>query len=264
MLASASPQRHRRHAFTLIELLVVISIIALLIAILLPALQAARETARATQCGATLRQIGIAVAAYEVDYGVMPIGIHSFSPVYFDWTFSLADDYMGGGGDGPAIGQQRERVLQCPSAEQAVETPGSDANHYSSHPRLMPNVLDQDFHAGGGALLEAYRSDQVLDASDKFLVIDGALNPSQNDSAEPIARNIDGFRIFYQGLVEAPGTDLDVTIDTGDNTDSVGNAQQPRFRHGGNSTANAVHVDGHVQTHRFGEMTARATRLIEP
>ena len=59
--------RHRP-AFTLIELLVVISIIALLISILLPALSAARAAARSTACASTLRQIGIASAAYGADH----------------------------------------------------------------------------------------------------------------------------------------------------------------------------------------------------
>ncbi len=54
-------------AFTLIELLVVISIIALLIGILLPALGAARGTARSIASLSNLRQIGIALAAYNTE-----------------------------------------------------------------------------------------------------------------------------------------------------------------------------------------------------
>ena len=61
-----------RKGFTLIELLVVVSIIALLIAILLPALSKAREASIRVKCQSNLRQIGIAVMAYRVDFKSLP------------------------------------------------------------------------------------------------------------------------------------------------------------------------------------------------
>jgi prepilin-type N-terminal cleavage/methylation domain-containing protein/prepilin-type processing-associated H-X9-DG protein len=62
------------HGFTLVELLVVIAIIGTLIALLLPAINAAREAGRRTQCANNLRQIGIALLAFEDANRTFPAG----------------------------------------------------------------------------------------------------------------------------------------------------------------------------------------------
>jgi len=55
-------------------LLVVICILGVLIALLLPAVQMAREAARRAQCGANLRQLGVAMQGYHTLHSMYPPG----------------------------------------------------------------------------------------------------------------------------------------------------------------------------------------------
>jgi prepilin-type N-terminal cleavage/methylation domain-containing protein len=72
--------RGTRFAFTLVELLVVISIVGVLIALALPAVVSARRAASKAQCANNLRQIGLALAAYQESTSVFPLGIGGCTP----------------------------------------------------------------------------------------------------------------------------------------------------------------------------------------
>lgn len=65
-----------RDGFTVVELLVSISILSILFALLMPAIQSSRESARRTQCSSQMRQIGIAMQAYESTYQHLPLHTH--------------------------------------------------------------------------------------------------------------------------------------------------------------------------------------------
>jgi prepilin-type processing-associated H-X9-DG protein len=68
-MRSTRPIPARRSAFTVVELLVVIALIMLLIALLLPQFSKAREKGRQFNCLSNMRQLGIAVNAYQMDNG---------------------------------------------------------------------------------------------------------------------------------------------------------------------------------------------------
>ncbi len=63
-----------RKSFTLVELLVVIAIIAILAGLLLPALSSASQHAKRTKALTEMKLLQTAIAMYESDYGVLPMG----------------------------------------------------------------------------------------------------------------------------------------------------------------------------------------------
>jgi prepilin-type N-terminal cleavage/methylation domain-containing protein/prepilin-type processing-associated H-X9-DG protein len=97
-----------RRGFTLVELLVVIAIIGVLIALLLPAVHAARESGRRAQCASNMKQLSLAILAYEsIHKGLPPLAkswdtqhYNQNQPGPLDWWvghgwFTLTGPYIG-------------------------------------------------------------------------------------------------------------------------------------------------------------------------
>jgi prepilin-type N-terminal cleavage/methylation domain-containing protein len=87
--------------FTLLEILLVVAIVGLLVAIMFPLVGRAKRSARQSTCAQQLRQMGMALAMYEEEFGSNPPSIEALSDAGILKSTALAlcpDDPVGGYG----------------------------------------------------------------------------------------------------------------------------------------------------------------------
>lgn len=120
--------QYRKRGFTLIELLVVITIIALLVAILLPAVKLVRAAAYSVSCLSNLRQMGLSVNAYAIDFDFLP----PTNPWYNrpGWPQAIAATYLESN-KGQSDGNQPKDVLKCPGDLRPVVADDESIMHHS-------------------------------------------------------------------------------------------------------------------------------------
>jgi prepilin-type processing-associated H-X9-DG protein len=295
-------------AFTLVELLVVIGIIALLVGILLPTLGRARENANQVKCMANMRQLGQALTIYIGEYkGSLPIGLVgdnstinggvTYRGESVDWTtllYKVLNRKAGlGQGSQDAVTAENaglRAVFVCPSVFSPSKVPKETITHYSSHPRIIPDLNQKDqlqalLHPGpdaGTKYLVPYKVARIKRAAEIVAVFEGSVAPlGQNGGylAHSTCNGIDKQRIvtkpYLTDLYELSASPIDantpINMHSGKfgwneavdlNKDTDNNEGNVRFRHKGDTQTNALMVDGHVQTFTLSKTTKKPDLLM--
>lgn len=258
---------NRHSGFTLVELLVVIGIIAVLIGILLPALGRARGQASTVACAANLRSIGQAIHLYVgQNKGALPYGYWdgNFDGTTTgggtnatDWQLLLMSVALGKGGAtyGTQAGADTSKLQDafgCPSASPDSGSPLGNIPrklHYSSHPRLMPNLEDNDrsFPSPPYPLLKGWKMSKVRRSSQMVLIFDAAQAFGANrGNAWAVGVDIDNGGLKARHYLLSRNAVLSDSVQVSDNRDS-GRADI-RWRHGKNNSANFLFADGHAES----------------
>lgn len=231
--------------------------------------------------------------------GVTPYNVNAtYDPTHAaDWTTLIQNDFNGqisqvynsGNQSQNQILSRLRNVFVCPDAPPGpANDPANLTFQYICHPRLMPflGTLDRS-KSGSPPITASYRIAHIKRSSEIAYVFDGSLEQLPSGTwrvaGVPVGFSIDNGIIWslgagcmtdnyalYKYAPINPGTPVDMTATSGlnsaINTDDANytnpmNGNNIRFRHMQNAVANALMVDGHVETYTYNAKT-RVTSLV--
>jgi prepilin-type N-terminal cleavage/methylation domain-containing protein/prepilin-type processing-associated H-X9-DG protein len=235
---------------------------------------------------------GFVIGAYNPSGPPNPnptmISVNNVATAYLgetaDWT-TLLLSVMTRKDSGYSSGQQAttpdlagvRKVFMCPTV--AVEpTKAAIITHYSAHPRILPDLGTTDWLSPlGGWTLRSCRLARLKRAPELACIFDATVcDPSATGQWIAFA---DAYALDGGGIGAVPGTSyltdhypvgktagtpLDLTPVPANpkyiNTDGNNNKGNIRFRHNGDTQANALMLDGHVAVFNFNK-TSKTTDM---
>jgi prepilin-type N-terminal cleavage/methylation domain-containing protein/prepilin-type processing-associated H-X9-DG protein len=190
--------------FTLVELLVVIGIIALLISILLPALNKARGAARDVACKSNMRQIGVMLNLYALQFQVYPLAYHNngwAGGFYTTWVRAVRDSSITPDANFlynsslPVFGSRL--TIICPEAPSS----GASTNPRSTYGLAMGYNASQKMIGGSGwtATTPVYaRPGEIRRASETYALVEQSGEPQGHTTVSSTDSTAGSFNWAYR------------------------------------------------------------------
>jgi len=235
--------------FTLVELLVVIAIIAILASMLLPALGKARDSAKQMKCLSSLKQMGMGMALYASQSNDYNVPLSDPNSGGKRWYENLAYAKLVGMKYCSWSPYGWDKNFVCPLA---TRTDWTDANYRNIqfvygmtywNATVVPNATATE----GWNIEKVTFMPKVKSPSHRFLFDERA---NCGEAAPAAGSNNLRDPAIANGWWKLGNNSTEKTV---------------AYRHGGDTTANTVYLDGHGVNHRYRNlMSAEYTKYYYP